>query len=442
MNRLPRMNWAAGGRTFRRSFLMILLLGLIALGVPGARPQADDLHFRALSAARDHLFDFATWEVNALADKAAIGILGVDQYMSAADQTRYVRDYLQLIQNIDILEKAVEQLYVDPAVTDPETASAGLRVLRDQLRAEQESKQALAEAIVQSQISESLVEYGFALGGQVLPPVSMRFTQLPTILIVSPRDHIERMGSYALEHGLTVDQMENIEGQVDHDLDVSSLIVPLGGLAVYPAMLIETSYLPNVINVGAHEWTHHYLAFSPLGFNYGKTPELYTINETVANIVGGEIGWAVMDRYYPDFAGDPPDYTPKPPPSPPQEAAPGQAPAFDFRAEMRATRIRADELLAEGKIDEAEQYMEDRRVLFVQHGYNIRKINQAYFAFYGAYADQPGATGSDPIGPALNDLRYYSSSLFDFVKTVRGMTSLVQIQAALEQARAEHQNGN
>jgi hypothetical protein len=228
---------------------------------------------------------------------------------------------------------------------------------------------------------------------------------------------------------------------VDQDLGVSSLIVPLGGLAVYPAMLIESSYLPSVTDVGAHEWTHHYLAFFLLGLNYGKTPELYTINETVASIVGGEIGWAVLNRYYPDMAGDPPDYTPKPPPTP-QQPTPGEAPAFDFRAEMRATRIWVDELLAEGKIDEAEQYMEERRVVFVQHGYNIRKINQAYFAFYGAYADQPGATGSDPIGPALNDLRYYSPSLLDFIKQVRGMTSLAEIQAALEQAREQQINGN
>ncbi len=80
---------------------------------------------------------------------------------------------------------------------------------------------------------------------------------------------------------------------------------------------------------------------------------------------------------------------------------------------MHATRVRVDELLAAGRVEEAEQYMEERRALFVENGYMIRKLNQAYFAFYGSYADQPGATGSDPIGPALRELRYYSPSLHD-----------------------------
>jgi hypothetical protein len=50
---------------------------------------------------------------------------------------------------------------------------------------------------------------------------------------------------------------------------------------------------------------------------------------------------------------------------------------------MAATRIEVDRLLAGGKIQEAEQYMEARRQIFVAHGYQIRKLNQAYFAFYG-----------------------------------------------------------
>jgi len=54
---------------------------------------------------------------------------------------------------------------------------------------------------------------------------------------------------------------------------------------------------------------------------------------------------------------------------------------------MRETRIRVDKLLAQGRIEEAEAYMEERRQEFVAHGYYIRKLNQAYFAFHGAYAD-------------------------------------------------------
>ncbi len=50
--------------------------------------------------------------------------------------------------------------------------------------------------------------------------------------------------------------------------------------------------------------------------------------------------------------------------------------------------------------------MELRRQVFVDHGYIIRKLNQAYFAFYGAYADSPvSAAGEDPVGEAVRELR-------------------------------------
>jgi hypothetical protein len=56
-----------------------------------------------------------------------------------------------------------------------------------------------------------------------------------------------------------------------------------------------------------------------------------------------------------------------------------------------------DRLLAEGKVEEAEQAMEAKRQFFAENGINIRKINQAYFAFYGSYADSPSpATPSAP----------------------------------------------
>jgi hypothetical protein len=425
-------NWQA----FRRAFWLTVLAGFLLVAVPGARPDLQSESFQALGIAQDHLFNFVEWEADALLDKAANGVVGPQRYMDEEARTAYVRAYLELVTEIHQLEDQVSQIYVDPAIDDPESASAALRARRDALRAEQQKRQALAEAIVQAQISDMLAEYGFGRFGEVFPPVAIRFTQLPTIMITSRRDVIERTGAYPLEHGLTVDQMEQIEEGVDDELGVSSLIVPLGGLAVWPAMQIEIGYLPYVYQVGAHEWTHHYLAFYPLGFNYGATPDLYTINETVAGIVENEIGWAVLDRYYPDLAPPPPDYTPQPETVEPPPSEPAEPPPFDFRAEMHQTRVRADELLAAGRIEEAEAYMEARRRIFVENGYQIRKINQAYFAFYGSYADEPGATGSDPIGPALRELRYYSPSLADFIDSVRGVTTFEEIQRALETARA------
>ncbi len=99
---------------------------------------------------------------------------------------------------------------------------------------------------------------------------------------------------------------------------------------------------------------------------------------------------------------------------------------------MHKTRLKVDQLLAEGEISQAESYMEQRREFFWQNGYHIRKLNQAYFAFYGAYADEPGgAAGNDPVGTAVRLLRQESPSLADFVNRIAWMWNFDQLKAAV-----------
>jgi hypothetical protein len=76
--------------------------------------------------------------------------------------------------------------------------------------------------------------------------------------------------------------------------------------------------------------------------------------------------------------------------------------------------------------------METRRKHMWEHGYQIRKLNQAYFAFYGAYAaGGGGAAGPDPVGEAVRLLRRRSASLADFVNTMAWFTSYEQLRAYL-----------
>jgi hypothetical protein len=196
-------------------------------------------------------------------------------------------------------------------------------------------------------------------------------------------------------------------------------------------MVMQSTSLNWLAEVISHEWTHNFLTLRPLGVSYLTSPELRTMNETAASIAGKEIGRAVIERYYPELLPPPPE---EPPPAPKPTEAP-EPPAFDFRAEMRITRERTDELLEQSKIEEAEAYMEARRQVFWEHGYRIRKLNQAYFAFYGAYADLPGgAAGDDPVGEAVRDLRAQSPSLADFLKRISWMTSFEQLQKAVEES--------
>jgi hypothetical protein len=256
-------------------------------------------------------------------------------------------------------------------------------------------------------------------------------------LIISPRDHIEQTANISVNADLPLDQVSALESQVDKGLDVSSLVVGIGGVGVYPTMVMQSTDLNWILSTVAHEWTHNYLTVRPLGMLYGETPQLRSMNETTASITGNEIGKLVLKRFYPELANashlnlssgmnlisDPFDHP---------EPGDFLRPKFDFRAEMHETRVKADALLAEGKIDEAEAYMESRRQIFLKQGYLIRKLNQAYFAFYGAYADSPGgAAGEDPVGPAVRALRAQSKSLADFVNTIAWMTSFEQLQKAV-----------
>jgi hypothetical protein len=159
------------------------------------------------------------------------------------------------------------------------------------------------------------------------------------------------------------------------------------------------------------------------------------MNEPTASIAGKEIGDAVLRKYYPEYAPALPEPAPAAEPSPNSNPTPTPEPQpamFDFRAEMHTTRVTVDALLAEEKIEEAERYMESRRKLFWENGYQIRRLNQAYFAFHGAYADTPGgAAGEDPVGPAVRALREQSPSLIAFVQKISRMNSFDQLTKAV-----------
>jgi len=168
-----------------------------------------------------------------------------------------------------------------------------------------------------------------------------------------------------------------------------------------------------IVKVAAHEWVHGYMFFRPLGWHYDASPQMRTINETVASIVGDEVGGLVIARFYPELAPPPVEKSEKQPQPEPVES--------EFNREMRHIRLTVDEMLAQGDVAGAEEYMEERRRFLVSRGYYIRKLNQAYFAFHGSYATS--LTSVDPIGGALQRLRRESASLREFVNTVADMSS-------------------
>ncbi len=420
----------------RRAIIILLAAFLLWRDIP----PANDLPTQVSARVGGLQFDFIGWTLNALGVKAAQSASNEQSYMQTDQRKQVVLEYFELLDKSLSLERQIDNIFTDPNEADPETASQDLKAELTTTRDRVNEIGPIAEAILQEQISTVLADEGFGAGGQILPPVEFHITALPGFLVVSPRDHIELKTYANIEPGLTAAEETILEDKVEKDLDVSALVVPLGGLGTYPTMIYETSNFNYTVEVGAHEWSHNYLTLRPLGVTYEGSPELRTMNEVTASLFGREIGRLVLARYYPEKLPPPAPPTPTPDPNatPSDDATPVELPtptrdpnAFDFNDEMHETRVKVDTLLADGKIEQAEAYMEARRQFFVEHGYQLRKLNQAYFAFYGAYNTGPGAGGQDPVGPAVIALRERSASLKDFLDRMSWMTSFEELQAAV-----------
>ena len=421
------------GMWFKRllKITLIILVGGFVL-THDTQPQFD-LRWHARFFTRSYEFDYVSWTVDAFARKLSHFSTGSAAYLSEQDQKQTVLSYLDLVAQIRRVEGQINEVFANPDIKDPQEASRELRRELEELSRVRARLAPLAEAVLQAQVSSVLGNMGFGIASQPIPPVLYRTTPLPVALIISPRQVIRQEADISLVPELTVDQKAALEEQVDSTLDVSSLVVNIGGIGLYPAMIMETTDINWLAEVVSHEWSHNYLTLRPLGVSYLVSPELRTMNETAASIAGKEIGQEVVRRYYPEYLPPPP--APETPPVLPAPE-PAEPPAFDYRAEMHTTRLKVDKLLAEGKVEEAESYMEERRRIFWDHGFHhLRKLNQAYFAFYGAYADQPGgAAGEDPVGEAVRQLRAKSPDLTGFLFQISWMSSFEQLQNSLASA--------
>jgi len=368
--------------------------------------------------ASPYSFNIARWEFENLFDKWEYKLKEVfdKSELSQAEKVQLVKDYLSLAQEITSLEARInrEKAKGPGSEKDIDVWQAQLAALKT----ERDRVEDQVEEIIEAQISGVLADEGLSttlkLGGEVellFPPVDFEFEERPNLLIVSTRHKIEFVDTVLLRPGMSLEEMVEIEEAVEA-LDYSGLVEPLGGVATYPSIVPQMPSLQNLLSKIAHEWLHHYFFFRPLGQRYWSNYEMTTINETAADIAGNEIGLMVYEQYY---GGE-------------EEAAPPaeeQEPAFDFGREMREIRLTVDQYLARGEIEEAERYMEEKREFLEANGYYIRKLNQAYFAFHGTYADTP--TSVSPIGGQLRKLRERSSALGDFIGTVSGISSYEEL---------------
>lgn len=365
----------------RTAAFCLAILGAVLITIPGCRAAPD--FDRSLSEiTRPYAFSIAGWEIGALPQEAG------DWFVDDAGGVEVVFRYFSSF-------SMEERAGLAPSV----------------------------EKVMAGQIEDTLAAHGIynpMLPVNVsFPPVNFSLEPPPHLLVISPRESIESVREVRLVQEMNEETMETIETEVD-GLGVSSLVVDLGGFGgTYPTFVADGGGLRYTIETAVEEWLHQYLTFTPLGFRYlldvtgiSTDYEIATMNETVAGIVSSELADEIYRTYY---AG--------------VENGSGEADHAAYYKAMRETRLAVDGLLAAGRIDEAESYMEERRQYILSLGYYIRKLNQAYFAFHGTYADSPSSV--DPIGEELEELRARSASVKVFLDTVTPMTGRGDLQQAL-----------
>ena len=172
---------------------------------------------------------------------------------------------------------------------------------------EQEATAFQVERILAAQVGQVLVDNGFKLRGNVWPPVTFRFNGMPTYLVISPRDDIRLYRGVFLLPDMPEGERARLKSAIEKHLRVSTLVDDVGGISSWPTMVTDTSSLSSLLDIIAHEWTHTYLYFRPLGLRYGNSRDLTTMNETVASLAGAEVADMVLTRYYPEFSPSPPE---------------------------------------------------------------------------------------------------------------------------------------
>jgi hypothetical protein len=293
------------------------------------------------------------------------------------------------------------------------------------------------EDIIDGRVTAILNDQGLTMGpppftdmNLVFPPVDFEFDEPPRVLVTSPRDKIEIQNYYLLSPGINLDTVQQIEADAEKDGKTSALVVQTGGFSTYPSVVANLDSYDHLIETVCHEWTHAFLSFYPLGFNYYRSPDLKTLNETAATISGQELARLYFQRYGELDLSASAEPKPSPSPSPVPGGAPAPTPVtYDFDAQIQALRLQVQDRLSQGKLDDAEALMNQKRDEFAQHGYYIRKLNQAYFAFHGSYATT--SSSIDPIGPKMQQLFKDTGSDGEFLRRVRGITTQAELDQLL-----------
>src|SRR5581483_972987 len=272
----PSRCWRAWPPRFARAVCLGLLL-LPAL----VRYPTLTVEDRIRAEARPYQFDLVTWEAAQLQTRLP-GVLQQlrvppppDTPIASAEDAATIREFFD----------AVARWRAARAANASADAAAALRAAWEAQRA---ATGAAIERAIGALASQQGLTADTPLGALLLPPPSFAVSEPPRVLVVSPRDHVEVAQSILLQPDVPLVAAEALEREVD-GLGMSGLVVPIGGIATYPAIVPLQSSAVETLSAVAHEWLHGYLFFRPLGRAYFTSYDARTLNETVADLAGREL---------------------------------------------------------------------------------------------------------------------------------------------------------
>ncbi len=384
-------------------------LFLIAAGI-GRGDSVSELH--RTSAPYEQ--DLVRWEITHLPDKwfhLAVGVFGRPD---ADERLERVQEFFRVSGEMNAERREIERALAEGT---PDEEVAALETERERLERRRAELSPLVEETLESAISQAADDLGvIARFGPVRwPPVDFAFQEGGHVLVRSPRDAIVRLDDRLLTSDISLPEQNELERKVESlDDNISAIVARIGGVATYPAQVTPDTSLHGALSVASHEWVHHWLIFRPLGRAWFAGGELTSVNETVANIAAEELSDHALEL----LTGEVVTREPWQPPGAGEPRPTPEPGVFDFRYEMRETRARLEELLEAGEVSEAETYLEERRLQFVEQGYSIRKLNTAWFAFHGTYADSSAAPEGNPVEVHLRTIRADSADLAEFLTRV------------------------
>ena len=246
-------------------------------------------------AVAPYQYSILDWELTHLPDKWTHKIAGLWPINSSATQDEkltQVEEFFNLGINVHRLEQQTIFLNQTSEGQNPQP-EVDPTLLEDigNIKERREFLQASVEETIERAIENTLKEEGLSFLIGVFPPVDTVFTKSPHVLILSPRDRIERQQDILLNPGLSELEKEAIENQIFFQKpDLSVYIADTGGIAVYPSVVSDIYGLKNATDISSHEWIHHWLLFRPLGQSFWNNTDMASLNETVATLAGKELG--------------------------------------------------------------------------------------------------------------------------------------------------------